>query len=251
MPPPLEGSPATGISSRKAEHPASTATERLRGVHISVGLSANGGSSFGHGPRNFNPLLKGSPVDIYPSAFVSKRLTPKLSVGGGLSLASPVDLRRQRLQKRVSDPERALAAGVSASEDYISISRLYYADIPLVVQYHVGSRLSVAGGLQLSVLEKVIGETQRQDYDRWGVLALTSPADPQPEDLTHMAAASDAVRPVDFRWVAGMYYRLGTRWDASLTYQHGLAPISNLGTSPADGVRPNQVLRAGIEFVVH
>lgn len=223
----------------------------LKGVALSVGLSANGGSSFGNASSNYNPLLKGSPVDVYPAAFVSRRLGRKISLGVGLALASPVNVQRDALTKSISYPDRAqMAPNVSQSQDYINISRLYYADVPVIVQYHLGTRFSIGSGLQLSVLEKVIGKKQRQDYDAAGVLALALPVRPEPENLTHANSVSGTIRPVDFRWVVGVHYQLGTHWDASLQYQYGLTDISTDKAFLHNNVNRNNVLSAGLNFVI-
>lgn len=230
--------------------PSRTDNHFFKGVHVSVGLEANGGSSFGNAASNYNPVLKGSSVDIYPSAFVSKRLGKKLSVGAGIAVASPVNVQPDALNRSVSYPERALFANVSESKDYISISRLYYADVPVVLQYHLGSRFSVGSGVQFSILEKVIGEKQRQDYDNYGALAMALPTKPKPQNLTHANAASGTIRPLDFRWVVGVHYHLGQHWDASVQYQYGLTDISSNKAFLNNNVNRNNVLSAGLNFVI-
>src|SRR5690606_1409349 len=103
---------------------------------------------------NDNPLLKGSSVDLYPSLLVRKGLSRRLSLQAGLALASPVDLPRRDFSFSVPNPTRAMAADVQASADQITLQRLYYADIPLTLHYHLSERLSVGSGLQLSLLQK-------------------------------------------------------------------------------------------------
>lgn len=230
--------------------PASSARRFVSGWHLSVGLGANGGSSFGNPSSNYNPLLKGSTVDIYPSAFVSGTIGPRLSLGVGLAVASPVDVRRDVLDQTVSYPLRAMAAGASSSEDNISLTRLYYADVPVVLRYHLGKRFSVGSGLQLSILEKVIGEKQRVDYDRYGAMMAADPPDPRPRDLTRADATSGTVRPLDFRVLVGVHYRLGSHWDASLQYQYGLTDISSDKALLQNQVNRNTVLRGGLSFLI-
>jgi len=216
-----------------------------------VGLQANGASSFGNAASNFNPVLKGSPVDIYPVVSVSRQLGRRVSLGADIALFSPVSVKREGLSKSVSYPERAAVdPDITESQDFLSVSRLYYAELPVVVSYRLGKRFYAGSGLELSVLQKIIGEKQRQDYDAQGMLALAMPESPRPRNLTHAQSLSGTVRPVEIRWVAELRYRLGTRWEASLNYQHGLSTISKDKTFLNGPSTRNDVVAAGMHFVI-
>lgn len=226
------------------------AAEKAEGWQLALHLNANGASSFGHAETNDNPLLKGSSVDLYPSLLVRKGLSRRLSLQAGLALASPVDLPRRDFSFSVPNPTRAMAADVQASADQITLQRLYYADIPLTLHYHLSERLSVGSGLQLSLLQKVIGEKQRADYDAMNFLAYVDPVEPEPRNLRDDKEAGGSVRSMDMRWVAGLRYRFAPHWEASLQYQQGLADISgNQALTGGHAVR-NAVVHLGLGFVI-
>lgn len=224
--------------------------KNYKGMHLAIGLRANGGSSFGNAPSNYNPVLKGTPVDVYPFASVSKRFSRRFSMEAGIALAAPVDVRDDALHRSISDPFRAMASNVAQSQDSISLNRLYYIDLPVVLNYHLGSRFSIGSGLQVSVLEKVIGKKQRLDYDNYGVVALALPVHPDPGNLTHEKETSGTIRPVDLRWLVGLHYQFGRHWKVSLQYQCGLTDISSNKAFLNDHVNRNNVLSAGLEFVI-
>jgi hypothetical protein len=216
--------------------------------HFALRLNANGASSFGAGPANTNPLFKGTPVDIYPSAYVAKSLSGKVSLQLGLAVASPVDVRKEGLNRSVPNPMRAMATGVSASQDSINFSRLYYADIPLTLQYHLSDRFTIGSGLQISVLEKAIGRKQQLDYNADGLLQQVVPEQPQFENIAHDQAASGMINPVDVRMVWGLHYRLGEHWNLSVQYQYGFTDISKNRAFLHHHVNRNQVLQTSIGF---
>jgi len=226
------------------------AGKQTSGLHFAVRLNANGGSSFGNAASNYSPVLKGTPVDVYPSVYVSKELSLKFSLQAGLAVASPVNVQKEGLSRSVSNPLRAMAANVPQSQDSMNLNRLYYADIPITVQYHLNKKISIGSGLQLSVLEKIIGEKQRLDYNNYGIVAMTMPDHPRPENLTRTAPASGTISPVDLRWVLGLHYQLGKHWNATLQYQYGLTDISSDHAFLNNHVNRNNVLRAGIGFVI-
>jgi hypothetical protein len=248
--PPAAGNVPMSLASPDAV-PAAPAKEKLSsGYYVAVRLNANGASSFGHAASNFSPVLKGTPVDVYPAVTVGRRFGGKFSLQTGLAIASPVDVQREGLNRSVSDPLRAMRANVSQSDDSMNLSRLYYVDVPLTVQYHLNKKFSVGSGLQLSVLEKVIGEKQRLDYNTQGYVAMALPERPEPENLTHAKSVSGTISPVDLRWVIGLYYQAGKHWNASLQYQCGLTDISNDRAFLNNHVNRNNIIRAGIGFVI-
>ena len=246
--PPISLSPDdTPLVQAAASRPAGFS----RGFSFSVGLQVNGTSSFGDAASNYSPVLKGSPVDLYPVVSVSRQLGKRLSLGVDIALFSPVSVRRKGLSKSVSYPDRAAVdPDISESEDYLSVSRLYYAEMPVVVSYRLGKRFYAGSGLELSVLQKIIGEKQRQDYDAQGMMTFAMPESPRPRDLTHAKSLSGTVRPVEIRWVAELRYRLGNRWEASLHYQHGLSTISKDKTFLNGPSTRNDVVAAGMHFVI-
>lgn len=218
--------------------------------HISLKVNANNGTFIGDPSTNFNPLLKGAPVEVYPSVYISREINQQFSLQTGIAFVSPVDIRNQQLNRTVSDPMRAMAANVSASEDNMQLSRLYYMDIPLTMQYHFNKNLSINSGLQVSVLEKVIGQKQRLDYDQNGILALADPQSPQPENLTGNRSAKDIIKPVDVRGVIGLQYKPGKRWSAAIQYQYGLTDISTNHAFLNDHTSRNSLVKASIGFLI-
>lgn len=238
--------PMPVVASDEPPLPPSTSTPHP--WHFALRLNANGASSFGAGPANANPLFKGTPVDIYPSAYVAKSLSGKVSLQLGLAVASPVDVRKEGLNRSVPNPMRAMATGVSASQDSINFSRLYYADIPLTLQYHLSDRFTIGSGLQISVLEKAIGRKQQLDYNADGLLQQAVPEQPQFENIAHDQAASGMINPVDLRMVWGLHYRLGEHWNLSVQYQYGFTDISGNRAFLHHHVNRNQVFQTSIGF---
>lgn len=218
--------------------------------HISLKINANNGTFAGDPSANFNPVLKGAAVEVYPSVYVSRELSRHFSLQTGIALVSPVDIRHQDLNRTVSDPVRAMAANVSASEDNMQLSRLYYMDIPVTMRYRLNKKLSINSGLQVSVLEKVIGQKQRLDYDQYGTLALADPQKPLPENLSGTTSAKDIVNPLDVRGVIGLQYMPAKRWSAAIEFQYGLTDISKNRTFLNDHTNRNSVLKASIGFLI-
>lgn len=218
--------------------------------HFSIRLNANGGASFGQPEENFNPVLKGTPVDLYPSVAVSKKITPKMDIRAGLAFVSPVAVSANQLKKSVSNPERAIYAMAAESRDEFRISRLYYADVPVTLQYHLSDRLSVGSGLQLSILEKVIGEKQRVDYSASNTVMYRAPATPAPRDLTRDKDAEAGINPLDVRWLGTLQYRVADHWIASLQFQYGLTDISENKAFLYNHKDRNTVISAGIGFLI-
>ncbi|HEX5553712.1 MAG TPA: outer membrane beta-barrel protein [Chitinophagaceae bacterium] len=248
--PPAVGDVPVSLVSPEAVSVAPAKEKSSSGYYVAVRLNANGASSFGHAASNFSPVLKGTPVDVYPAVTVGRRFGGKFSLQAGLAIASPVDVQKEGLNRSVSDPLRAMRANVLQSDDSVNLSRLYYVDVPLTVQYHLNKEFSVGSGLQLSVLEKVIGEKQRLDYNTAGYVAMALPERPEPENLTQAKSASGTISPVDLRWVIGLYYQAGKHWNASLQYQCGLTDISNDRAFLNNHVNRNNIIRAGIGFVI-
>ena len=81
-------------------------------------------------------------------------------------------------------------------------------------------------------------------------MTFAMPESPRPRDLTHAQSLSGTVRPVEIRWVAELRYRLGNRWEASLNYQHGLSTISKDKTFLNGPSTRNDVVAAGMHFVI-
>lgn len=219
-------------------------------IRLDVSLNANSGTVFGSPEDNFSLVLKGTPIDIYPAVHITKMLTERISLQAGLAVLSPVEVRREALNVKISDPVRAMAMNLSRSEDSIRLDRLYYADIPVTIQYYLTKNLSIGSGLQISFLEKMIGEKQQLDYNYSGTLAATTPPVSHPENLNHTQSISGAVKPIDLRWVAGIRYQFGKHWIASIQYQYGLTDISNNKIFMDNAINKNNLVKAELGFLI-
>ncbi len=219
-------------------------------VHISVKLQANGGASFGKPQENFNPVLKGTPVDVYPAVYISKNISEHLGLQAGVAVVSPVDISNGHLNKSVRNAGGNMVAMAVESRHNFRISRLYYIDVPVTVQYHLTERFTVGSGLQLSVLEKVIGSRQRVDYNANYMVMYAAPSDPAPADLTGNQEANYGINPLDLRWLGSLNYLIGERWIASLQLQYGLLDISDNHAFLRNHRDRNVVVSAGIGFKI-
>ncbi|GAA4310554.1 hypothetical protein GCM10023143_19080 [Compostibacter hankyongensis] len=228
--------------------PASTPPAAARGLQWGIRLNVNSAGSFGDAQSNFNPLMKGAPLDVYPGVFVRHPLSQKLDLQAGIALASPVDLQREKLVHTMMRPERAVSPQATYAQENITFDRLYYIDVPLTLQYRLSSRFSVGSGLQVSVLQKAIGEKQFQEYDRMDMMIARDPEVPEPENVTRSAATGESLNKLDLRWVLGAHYRLGVRWEISAQYQKGLSGIVKDNAFGQQYHVRNSFLQAGVGF---
>lgn len=225
-------------------------TENSHPLHISLRLKANGGSSFGKSQQNFNPVLKGTPVDIYPAVYVSKKFSDKVGIQAGLAVVSPVDISNASLNRSIANPGRTAVAMAVETRDNFEISRLYYVDVPVTVQYHLSKRFTVGSGLQLSILEKIIGRRQRVDYNAANQVMYAEPVLPSPVNLTGNQDAEQGINPLDLRWLGTFKYRISERWLTSLQLQYGLLDISDNRAFLQNHRDHNVVVSAGIGFFI-
>lgn len=236
----------TAVSQEIPEEKASGNMDRK--LHIGLRINANSNGSFGHADANYNPVMKGSGTDFYPAVSIGKSLSKKWSVQTGFAFASPVNVDNQHPSLSRSYRNYSINPAAQYSENNLSFDRLYYIDLPLTMQYHLGQKFSVGSGLQLSVLQRVIGEKQRRDYDANNVMVMAQPSNPNPQNITGSDDVNASLRPLDLRWVMGLQYHLTTRWEASVQYQLGLTDITRNSAFGNNGSNHNNFIQAGIGF---
>lgn len=119
-----------------------------------------------------------------------------------------------------------LPAFASISPNHRSITRVHFLEAPVTLQYQIGKRLRVMGGMQVAYLrgtDQPVGswdnESSRNNLGAAADSFFAGSAILAPE-------TTDRFEQWDLGLIAGLDYRIGSHWSAELRWQQGLRDLT-------------------------